>query len=219
MNRKKQTFFIILLTILLPNIFISAKTPGFKKAYFLNKLEKEVLEEVNRARTKPRAYSKHLKQFRRFFQGKFICLPGEIRIVTEEGISAVNEAIDYLESKSPVRPLKISKGLSLSAKQLVRDQGPRGITGHYSSDGTSLKDRIKNYGKWDVILGENIGYGEKTARRIIMQFIIDDGVKNRAHRTNMFNPKFKVVGIGYGTHKRYRQMCVLTFAGAFKEKN
>ena len=51
-----------------------------------------------------------------------------------------------------------------------------------------------------------------------MQLIIDDGVASRGHRTNIYNPDFKTVGIAIGDHKVYGNMCVMDFADAVAEK-
>jgi uncharacterized protein YkwD len=37
--------------------------------------------------------------------------------------------------------------------------------------------------------------GRNHALQTIMGLIIDDGVENRGHRTNIFNPKYNYVGI------------------------
>ena len=44
---------------------------------------------------------------------------------------------------------------------------------------------------------------------IICQLIIDDGVSNRGHRTNIFKPAYKVCGIGVGPHKGFKHMCCI----------
>lgn len=66
--------------------------------------------------------------------------------------------------------------------------------GHTDSEGKSPFDRMKRYCKLSDG-GENIAYGFRSARSCVLQWIIDDGVKNRGHRTNIFNSDYKVVGV------------------------
>ena len=138
--------------------------------------------------------------------------------MTNEGTSAVDEAITYLKNVKPVGILKASKGMSKAALDHAKDQEPTGSTGHYGKDGSSPFQRMNRYGKWQKTAGENVAYGPKTAERIIMQLIIDDGVVGRGHRLNIFNQDFQVIGIGFAKHKRFGTVCVMDLAGGYKEK-
>ena len=39
--------------------------------------------------------------------------------------------------------------------------------------------------------GENIAFGESDALENLIQLIVDDGVPDRAHRYNIFNPNWE----------------------------
>ena len=184
---------------------------------YLSALEQGIITEMNRARTNPNAYSAKLVQLKQYFDGEIIRRPGEVGIITQEGVSAVNEAINFLRSASPVSELSPSRGMSLGARDHVSDQGPKGALGHTGSDGSQPWDRVSRYGEWQISVGENISYGPNTAERVVMQLIIDDGVADRGHRTNIFQSDFAVAGVACGDHAKYRIMCAITYAGGYVE--
>ena len=194
-----------------------ALNPGVTDDQFLSELEKEVVQELNLARTNPAAYAEYLIDFKRYYIGKHIQIGGRMRVLTQEGVSAVNEAIDFLKNVAPVSPLSISKGLSLAAKAHREDQGPKGLVSHQGTDNSSPLDRMERFGKVQEAYGENISYGEFSAREAIMGLIIDDGVSGRGHRENIFKGDFKVVGVACGVHKAFGTMYVMDFAGKYTE--
>jgi len=181
-------------------------------------LADQVATEINVARTNPGAYAAWLKGQRPWYRGTQLRRPGQTPIRTKEGLAAVDEAIRWLEKQRPVGALGLSRGLSLAARDLVAAQGASGGFGHTGPDGSLPSDRIERHGRWESVIGENVAYGQRTARDVVAAFIVDDGVPGRGHRKNLFNASFRVMGVDCGPHAAYGITCAITFAGAFREK-
>ena len=189
----------------------SAEQPNY-----LSPLENAVIQEINMARTNPRSYAAFLGEWKLYFDGRLLKIPGDRSILTKEGATAVDEATNVVRSMSPVARLSPSKGMSLGAKNHVKDQGSSGSIGHRGRDGSTVWDRVNRYGTWEKSIAENISYGSNRARNIVMGLIIDDGVSDRGHRKNIFNPDFRVIGVACGHHGTHGTICVITFAGGYK---
>jgi uncharacterized protein YkwD len=162
-----------------------------------------VLRELNLARENPSLYATFVAESRPFH-------------MIEHG-HAVDEAVRFLKRARPLQPLTLSTGMSRAAADHCAEQ-VEGQLGHDGSDRTSPGDRISRYGNWSVSWGENISYGQKTARGIVLTLIIDDGVRSRGHRKNIFNPKFNYAGAAFGPHARYRTVCSIDFAVGYAER-
>ncbi len=181
-------------------------------------LEQDVLDEINLARTNPGSYRSYLKELKRRYVGRQIRLAGNYVIQTKEGVRAVDEATQYLLDTDPMPPLTWSKGMSLGAMDHVDEQGPTGMTGHRSGDGRQPWDRINRYGEGQGMIAENIAYGKLTARMMVLGFIVDDGIPDRGHRKNIFNPGLRYAGVACGDHRKFGIMCVIDFAGGYAEE-
>ena len=127
----------------------------------------------------------------------------------------MQEAIEHLNKQQPVRTLRFNEELAKAARDHVVDTGPKGLVQHESSDGTSVKERLKRYGKIVTCYGENLSFHCETALEVIMQMLIDDGVPNRGHRENLFNDDFRVCGIFTGDHKDFDTVTVVDYAASF----
>ena len=219
MIRPSNILCVISLTLLFASAVGFSQPGRIGDARFLSPLENAVVHELNMARTAPKDYSSFLEQYKKYYDKKLLKLPGQTPILTNEGVGAVVEAIRFLRSAKPLPPLNPSKGMSSGARDHVTDQGPSGSTQHKGSDGSQPWDRVNRYGTWEKSIGENIAYGSDKARSIVMFLMIDDGVSSRGHRKNIFNPDFRVIGVACGHHATYRTVCVITFAGGYKEKS
>lgn len=175
-----------------------------------------VVREMNLARQHPDIYAGYLEDLRGKFHGKILVLPGQTMLRTREGVRAIDEAIRFLRRTRPLPPLTFSTGMSLAAAEHAADQAG-GSFGHRGSDRSDPGERLNRHGIWSGRWGENISYGKTSARDVVIALIIDDGLRSRKHRKNIFNPAFNFAGAAVGSHARYRTVWSIDFAGGYVE--
>ncbi|HUQ31859.1 MAG TPA: CAP domain-containing protein [Pyrinomonadaceae bacterium] len=202
-----------------PVVSVAPKSASNSALSYLSPLEREILEEMNLARTNPQQYAAYVEQFKTYYNGNRLKLPGrQTPIVTFDGIAAVDEAIGFLKAARPQTALEVNRGMSLAAKDHANDLALKGVSGHKGSDGSTPNARLERYGRWDGVVGENIVYDVSTAREIVIGLIIDDGTANRGHRRNIFDPNHRVAGISVMDSPANGAKCVLDYAGGFADK-
>lgn len=172
---------------------------------------RQVLAEINLARTEPLTYAGFLREFRTQFQENSYLT--DTAVQTSEGVAAVDEAIDFLAKRKPLPPLAWSAGLAAAAAEQVLEQGKSGTTGHITEGKGGIRGQVKRHGIAEEKIGENIAYGQySSARGMVIDLIVDDGVQSRGHRKNQFDPTFAKAGVSCGSHPRYGTMCVIDFS-------
>ena len=186
-----------------------------RNADYLSTVEKDVILEMNKARTNPSLYAElYITPRTKKFDGKVY----NGTLMTNEGVAVVNECISYMKKAKALPVLNPEKGLSLAAQQHSSTQGETNQTGHTGVDGSTPFTRIEKYGTYKTA-GENISYGAMSGRDIVVQLLIDDGVSSRGHRKNIMNKDFSSSGVGFTKkHKTYGSVCVITYAGGYSEK-
>lgn len=223
-NVKRKTW-ISLISILIfksllaayPNIDNRLNTA--ENVNYLSPLEKEIIYEINLFRSNPEKYAKnYIAPLAKNYKGKLLYYPNDLPLKTKEGVRVLNECVRELKRAKPLPIVYPSRGLTLAAKDHVKDQSRTGKTGHYGMDRSNARTRIERYGEWKVRIAENIAYGGITARQIVIYLLIDDGEYKRGHRKNFLMPEFEMVGVAVGSHPGYETMCVMEFAGSFEDK-
>ena len=208
MSSSRFAFGLVVFTCALVGI-AKAADPGDNSA-------SAIVREMSLARQNPALYAALIEEHRAFFQGNLIVRPGRVAFRTKEGTRAVDEAIRYLRSASPRAPLAMSTGMSRAAADHCAEQAGGGMS-HKGRNGSNTAERISRYGIWGGSWGENLACGRSGAREIVIALIIDDGVRGRKHRENIFNPAFNYAGAAVGSHATYRTICSIEFAGAYAE--
>lgn len=202
-----------------PAIATTAKAGNAANVNFVSPLEKEIIDEINLARTDPQKYVAYIEAYKSYYKGNNLTLPGSrTALVTNEGLSAVDDAINFLRAQKPLPALNIARGMCLAAKDHARDMTLKGINGHTGSDGSLPRARVERYGLWDGTVGENIIYDIRTAREMVIGMIIDDGVANRGHRRNIFSDTYRVAGVSISDAAANPSRGVIVYVGGFTDK-
>jgi uncharacterized protein YkwD len=183
-----------------------------------HRLARGVAEETNLLRRDPRSYARHLEALLPRFDGLVLERPGRPFLRTEEGAPAVREAIAALRATRPLSALRWSPGLARAASDHVRDLGPAGGLEHRGTDGSRPAQRMGRYGQWRGAVAENIAFGENPARQVVVQLLIDDGVRPRGHRATLLDPGWGTAGVACGRHRDYGQVCVMDYAVGYVER-
>ena len=176
-------------------------------------VEREIIAEHSRVRQNPQSYIPILEAHLASMNANGE-IPGgcgaNCTLVTQEGQAAVVEAISFLRSQPPVGPLKPSDAIATVAKSHAQSQRD-GAIGHVDTAGNRSPQRLTNAGVEYSRAGENIDYGSMTAQDVLVSLIVDDGVADRGHRTNIFDPLWTTAGAGCVAHATIRSVCVVNY--------
>ena len=183
----------------------------------LSSKEQGIVDEMNLARTNPRFYATFLEERIQYFNGSLLELPGETPLRTREGASAYREAINFLRSNPALPPLTATAGMSQASNDLVNEQSANGDVGHGSGN-NNMNNRLARHGEAGCSWSENVSYGPRTARDVVIQLIVEDGQPQRYHRANIFNLDSQVTGVACDSHPEWRTVCAITYANGYLEK-
>jgi hypothetical protein len=160
----------------------------------MNAFEAQYFHALNEARTNPAGFAQYLEDMRDNYKTKedgtkiflYKDAYGENAFYqVEEGISALNEAIEFLQAQEPLRPVKRLAELDMSSHVHLDDQIEGNFFGHYGSDKSAPHQRIERF-LFPLGTGENLEYSTTTARMKIIRLIIDDGFRDSEVASNFF---------------------------------
>ena len=90
------------------------------------------------------------------------------------------------------------------------EQNKTSLIGHTGVNGSTPWSRMDQFGKWQLISGENIAYGPSTSLGVMSILI-----KSPEHYANIYRSSFKLLGVYCGPHPVYKTNCVMDFSGGF----
>jgi hypothetical protein len=156
-----------------------------KEARFMSAVEKETLTLINLARLYPKQF---LKLYMDYAGKKAV-----------NGNSYYTSLTKELKAMEPCNELLPDKVMYELAKCWATEAGKQGMVGH------NRKNCTGSYN------GECCSYGSAAGTDIVMQLLIDDGVKSLGHRRICLDKNYRLVGISVQPHKTYGTNAVLDF--------
>lgn len=190
-----------------------SKEPDYKE------MTEEIYKFLNEVRQDPSGLIPELQKMKKFYKDKEYRNPTfNYYIMTEEGAAAIDDAINYINTIYPQKPLEIDAGLQEAARELVEHLGPEGLTNSKDPE-MVIEKRVKLKINEPGAIAENLSFGWPSAKEIIIQMIVDDGVPSRGHRLNLMSGNYEKVGIAISKHKTFQCVCAIEFWGKGKKEN
>ncbi|MBD5436240.1 MAG: hypothetical protein HDR36_07000 [Treponema sp.] len=120
-----------------------------RNADYLSEIEKDVILEMNKARSDPKKYAEfYIAPFAKKFRSDGTYMKNGVIMQTNEGVAVVNECIKEMSAKKAMGILKPEKGLSLAAQSHATSQAKTNQTGHKGTDESTPFTRIQKYGSF-----------------------------------------------------------------------
>ena len=189
-----------------------------KNCRYMSVAEREMIYEINRVRSNPRSYLQYLEPLLKDANYKLetygkgernysltfsssVKNGKEIKTVDTtwhytyvEEVKAITTLIDDLKKLKPLRVLQPDSGIYNAATKHAKDQDDhKWQLMHTGSDGSAPWDRILQYSPAMSFGNENIAGNSRpntTARDIVIQLLVDDGIPGYGHRYNLLDPSW-----------------------------
>jgi len=189
-----------------------------KNCLYMSPAEREMIYEINLVRSNPKSYVQYLQPMLSQAKEKLKIIGKgeknysltftssvkngkEIKTVDTtwhytnvEEVKAITTLIDDLNKLKSLAILKPDSGIYKAAKKHANDQHEHGwILMHTGSDGSAPWDRIIAFSPTMSFGNENIAGNSKkivTARDIVIQLLIDNGIPGYGHRYNLLDPSW-----------------------------
>lgn len=178
-----------------------------------NKFCQQVLDEINYVRANPRTYAKRIRSYINSFDGMILRLPGMNGLITTEGPNAYVEAAEFLETTLKKPTLLFNEGLLNASIGMVNElKLYKDINEMHSLNRNAV---IAKYGTFEGEFGQSTDFGSMKPELVVMNFLVDDGDKDRRNRQLMFKETFKSFGCATVKHPKYRMCTVVMYAKTF----
>jgi uncharacterized protein YkwD len=189
-----------------------------KNCSYMTAKERDMIYEINRVRSDPRSYLQYIEPLlvsaeqklkengkggRNYslttttFDGGKKQIDTTWHFINEEEVHALKTLVEDLKKLERLSILKPDEGIYKAATKHAVDQAQHDWTlGHTGTDGSAPWDRITKFSPTMSFGNENIAGNSMivTARDIVIQLLVDEGIPGYGHRYNLLDPQWTYVG-------------------------
>ena len=187
----------------------------------LQQIKNEVIYEANRIRKNPKAYIPILEEYLENFDDNRLKMPDKNECIeTQEGPKAFKEAIEFLKNQKPINEIEFDEEASKVAEEYAKILATSGEEVQ-AEDESHIQERVEKYIDYDYAISECIDFGGSTGKEVIVNLLVDDGVKFRTHRQNLFSDKYQYYGVAVTDHPEYDYCTIIDYFGdiiSYKDK-
>ncbi len=162
---------------------------------------KQILEEINFARTNPTEYVKTR-------------LEPLLTDETDETQKAIKELIRKMLGMPAQSPMIYVRTLENAAKEWVRSQSSTADTAYDQN----WEARIGKYCMWNGG-SESLYFGSANPENMVREMLIDAENPSRSRRENILSRVYTHIGAATGVHAKYEGICLIEFVGDYLEFN
>ena len=162
---------------------------------------KQILEEINFARTNPTEYVKTR-------------LEPLLTDETDETQKAIKELIRKMLGMPAQSPMIYVRTLENAAKEWVRSQSSTADTAYDQN----WEARIGKYCMWHGG-SASLYFGSANPENMVREMLIDAENPSRSRRENILSRVYTHIGAATGVHAKYEGICLIEFVGDYLEFN
>jgi hypothetical protein len=181
----------------------------------MDDFNKQLLDEIDFARTNPSRYSKKLSKYIDNFKGNTLINPKtNVAIATEEGPDGYRDAIGYLTKQERREALNPSRGLCRAALDLLYEakKDPDNV------GSIRVEKLINKYGVIKGSLSRLIDFGGETPEEVVVNLIVSDGDPSKGQRYSMYNKDVKKIGVANSEDQNFGHITIIITATEFENK-
>ncbi len=128
-------------------------------------------------------------------------------IVQQDHEKRVAWMVNEERRKAGLSRLEVAPLLGVAARAHSADMAARNFYSHHSPEGRTVGDRVALTGYGFVIVGENIAWGQETARQVMNAWMRSPG-----HKANILHPDYTEIGVGVVANRRGAVVWTQNFA-------